>query len=260
MTDNRFTMLNEIINITYYSDLTALLEIENPAIAKAARTGHFVIVRLSDDGLRIPFTIISSDAEAGTIGILIHRAAGLGDVLKSLSTGYVIPDILGPLGQALELKKIGRLLCVGDGAGFVPLLPVIRAYSGRGTDVISILSETSAQTTCLMPLIAAYSKPVEAGDEPIEAVVSRLIDEFRPDAVIMSGPTMMMKNLSLLTSEAGIPARVILNMMMIDGIGLCGICRVMVDGKRKLTCIDGPAFDASAVDYDQLLNRQRHFV
>ncbi len=253
-------MLNEIINITYYSELTALLEIENPAIAKAARTGHFVIVRLADDGLRIPFTIITSNPEAGTIGILIHRAAGLGDILKTLSVGYVIPDVLGPLGQALEIKKTGLLLCVGDGAGFVPLLPVIHAYKECGTRVVSVFSETSAQTTCLMPLITAGSEPVESGEEPVEAVVARLIDELHPDAVIMSGPTMMMKKLSHLTSEAGIPARVILNMMMIDGIGLCGICRVMVDGKRKLTCIDGPAFDAAAVDYDQLQNRQRHFV
>lgn len=253
-------MLNEIKNITYYSELTALIEIENPAIATACRTGHFIIARFAEDGVRIPFTIITADPEAGTVGFIIHRAAGLGDILKHLNVGDTILDVLGPLGQALKMTDSSTMVCVGDGAGFVPLLPIIKAYHEKGTRVISVFSEQSAQTACLMPLIAKYSETVDASEVTVEKAVADIIAKGEADQFIMSGPTLMMKNLSALTAKAEIPSRVILNMMMIDGIGLCGICRVMVAGKRVLTCIDGPAFDAHAVDYDQLMNRQRHFV
>lgn len=253
-------MLNEIKSITYYSDFTALIEIENQAIAKSCRVGHFIIARFDEEGVRIPFTIIKSDAEKATIGFIIHRAAGLGDILNRLSVGYVIIDVLGPLGQAMTFEKMNHIACVGDGAGLVPLLPVIKRYCDLGVKVTAILSEQSSHTNCLLPLIEPYAEVIDASQDGAEKILTDMLASNGIDKVVMSGPTLMMKHLSAITAASGVAAEVILNMMMIDGIGLCGICRVTVNGERKLTCIDGPAFDAHAVDYDHLINRQRHFM
>ncbi|MCM1520893.1 MAG: hypothetical protein NC098_08920 [Lachnoclostridium sp.] len=254
-------MLNEIKNIIHYSELTARLEIENHPVAQSCKVGHFVIVKFEEKGLRIPFTIVDSDPANGTIGIIIHRAAGLKDTLAGLQTGDTIPDLLGPLGTAFDVDGGGKtLLFAGDGAGLVPLLPIIRASQQAGNKVITVYSEQSSSTACLLPFIKDYSTIVSAGDKEITDVVGEVIGKETIDRVVMSGPTLMMKNLSELTRNEGVKATSILNMMMIDGIGLCGICRVMVNGCRLLTCIDGPSFDAHSIDFDQLLNRQRHFV
>lgn len=254
-------MLNEIKNIIHYSELTARLEIENQPVAQSCKVGHFVIVKFEEKGLRIPFTIVDSDPANGTIGIIIHRAAGLKDTLAGLQTGDTIPDLLGPLGTAFDVDTGGKtLLVAGDGAGLVPLLPIIKASQQAGNKVITIYSEQSSSTSCLLPFIKDYATIIDGGDKDITEVASEVLSKEKIDRVVMSGPTLMLKNLSEITRKTGVNATSILNMMMIDGIGLCGICRVMVNGRRMLTCIDGPAFDAHSVDFDQLLNRQRHFV
>lgn len=252
--------MNKIIEICPYSEMTARLVIENRTVAMAARTGHFVIMRFSDNGVRIPFTIVDSDPAAGTIDVIIHKGANLGDVLQTLEVGMEIPDLLGPLGNAIEIKNYGTVICCGDGAGFVPLLPVIKAMKRAGNRVVSVLSEQSAQMACLSGEVEKNSDETVFADGDAVDTVRCILDRERVDFVYESGPTMMMKDIEALTRERGIPTNCILNMIMIDGIGLCGICRVMVDGKRKLTCIDGPTFDAHLTDFDQLLNRQRHFV
>ena len=252
--------MNKIIEICPYSEMTARLVIENRTVAMAARTGHFVIMRFSDKGVRIPFTIVDSDPVAGTIDVIIHKCANLDDVLRTLEVGMEIPDLLGPLGNAIEVKNYATVVCCGDGAGFVPLLPVIKAMKRAGNRVVSVLSEQSAQMACLSVEVEKNSDETVFADGDAVDTVRDILDRERVDFVYESGPTMMMKDIEALTRERGIPTNCILNMIMIDGIGLCGICRVMVDGKRKLTCIDGPTFDAHLTDFDQLLNRQRHFV
>ncbi|MDE6581816.1 MAG: hypothetical protein K2K47_04750 [Duncaniella sp.] len=253
-------MLNEIKEIIHYSPLTAQIVIENGPVACAARPGHFVIVRFDSEGMRIPFTIVKTSADDGTISIIIHRAAGLGNLLSTLEPGMVIPDLLGPLGQAMEIDENATVVCIGDGAGFVPLLPVIRSCRERNTSVISVFSEQSAQAACLLPLVEKYSEIVDASASGVETALNELLARVKPDHIIMSGPTTLLKSIADITRHKSVRATAILNMMMIDGVGLCGICRVMVGGKRLLTCIEGPAFDAHAIDFDQLLNRQRHFV
>lgn len=253
-------MLNEIKEIIHYSPLTAQIVIENGPVARAARVGHFVIVRFDSEGVRIPFTIVKASPADETISIIIHRAAGLGDLLSTLEPGMVIPDLLGPLGQAMDIDENATVICIGDGAGFVPLLPVIRSCREHNTRVISVFSEQSAQATCLHPLVEKYSEMVDASACGVELALNDLITRVKPDHIIMSGPTTLLKSIADITRDKGVSATAILNMMMIDGVGLCGICRVMVGGKRLLTCIEGPAFDAHAIDFDQLLNRQRHFV
>ena len=252
--------MNEVREIVHYSEYTAELRVYAPSVAKSCRPGHFIIVRFSEDGARIPFTIVDSDEVNGTINIIIHKAAGLSDALSSLKPGDSLPNLLGPLGQAIEIKNYGTVVCCGDGAGFVPLLPIVRALKKAGCHVISVFSEQSSQTACLQGKVSEYSEVIDVRDRNPLEVIAEITDSRKVDKMFISGPTTMMKDISGFTRSRSIPTVCILNMIMVDGVGLCGICRVMVDGKRKLTCIDGPSFDAHKVDFDQLLNRQRLYV
>lgn len=255
-------MMNQIKDIIRHSEHTAEVVIESPSIAASARAGHFVIIRFNEECPRIPFTIVDTDPDNGTFTIIIHKGARLTDLINSLKVGYEILDLLGPLGQAFDVKKYGTVICSGDGAGFVPLIPIIRALKEAGNHVIAILSEFTEKTSCLRSNAEKYADEIILSEEEDETIanIKRMSSETAVDLVVMTGPTQMMKKISECTRAEGIPALCVLNMVMLDGVGLCGICRVMVDGKRKLTCIDGPIFDAHHVDFDQLQNRQRYFV
>lgn len=254
--------MNKICKIVRHSEHTAEVVIEHPSIAKSARVGHFVMIRFNRDCPRIPFTIVDSSPEEGTFTIIIHKGARLTDLINSLCVGYEVGDILGPLGQAFEVKNYGTVVCCGDGVGFVPVIPVIRALKEAGNKVITILSEFTSQTSCLRSNVEPYSDVIlhaSCEEEAVKTLCGTVASE-PVGLVVITGPTHMLKQFADCTRSRNIPTRCILNMIMLDGVGLCGICRVMVDGKRKLTCIDGPTFDAHLVDFDQLQNRQRNFV
>lgn len=254
--------MNVIKEIVRHSAHTAEVVIESPSVAASARAGHFVMIRFSEDLPRIPFTIVNTDPVAGTFTIIIHKGAKLTELIDSLSQGREVPNLLGPLGQAFEIRNYGTVMCIGDGVGFVPLIPVIRELKKAGNRVITVVSEFSEHNDCLRSMAEKYSDEILSSSSREEAVerLSTVADREKVDLTVMTGPTDMMKMLAAAAADRKIPARCILNMIMLDGIGLCGICRVMVDGKRKLTCIDGPTFDAHLVDFDQLLNRQRNYV
>ncbi len=254
--------MNRIKQIIRHSAHTAEVVIESASVATSARPGHFVMIRFSEDLPRIPFTIIATDPENSTFTILIHKGERLTHLIDSLEPGRELPNLLGPLGQAFEVKNYGTVICIGDGVGFVPVLPIIKALKSVGCRVITVLSEFTEQNTCLRSMAEPYSDQLlhsASVDEAVERVRS-VIDSEPVNLVVMTGPTDMMKMIADTTRLRGIPSRCILNMIMLDGVGICGICRVMVDGKRKLTCIDGPTFDAHLVDFEQLLNRQRNYV
>ncbi len=254
--------MNQIKDIIRHSEHTAEVVIESPSIAVSARAGHFVIIRFNEECPRIPFTVVDTDPENGTFTIIIHKGAKLTELIKSLYVGYEILDLLGPLGQAFDVKNYGTVLCSGDGASVVPILPIIHALKKAGNRVITILSEFSEKTSCLRSNAETYSDEVILSEDENETI--RVIRDFTlsgdVNLVVMTGPTHMMKKIAECTRETSVPTFCVLNMVMLDGVGLCGICRVMVDGQRKLTCIDGPIFDAHRVDFDQLQNRQRYFV
>lgn len=254
--------MNQIKDIIRHSEHTAEVVIESPSIARSARAGHFVIIRFNEECPRIPFTVVDTDPENGTFTIIMHKGAKLTELIRSLHVGYELLDLLGPLGQAFDVKNYGTVLCSGDGASFVPMLPIIHALKNAGNRVITILSEFSEKTSCLRSNAEQYSDEVYLSEDEDETI--RLVNDFTSkgnvDLVVMTGPTHMMKKISECTRQTAIPTLCVLNMVMLDGVGLCGICRVIVDGQRKLTCIDGPIFDAHRVDFDQLQNRQRYFV
>ena len=154
-----------------------------------------------------------------------------------------------------------RILFFGDGAGVVPLLPLIKAAKEKNCSVKAVLSEHSSRTQCLLSEIQHdCDAVVTVSDDNLLESAMNFVTTEPIDKVIMSGPTLIMKRLAHETKKRGIPAECLLNMLMIDGIGLCGICRVIVGGERKQTCTDGPIFDAHKVDFDQMFNRQRLFV
>lgn len=253
--------MNEIVKISPYSEKTARLRIANRAIAEKYEPGHFVIVKFQSGGHRIPFSIITSNPEDGNFDIIIHRADGLDEILSMIKEGEALPDVLGPLGHPAVINEGETILFFGDGAGVVPLLPLIKAAKEKGCHIKAVLSEQSSRTQCLLGEIERDSDTVVTvtDDNLLESAMT-FVDNTSIDKVIMSGPTLLMKRLSRETKKRDIPADCLLNMLMIDGIGLCGICRVIVGGERKQTCTDGPIFNAHLVDFDQMFNRQRLFV
>lgn len=252
--------MNEILEVFHYSDRTMSVKINNPMVAKKSKPGNFVVIRFSEDGARIPFAIVDTNPEHGVVEIIIHRAEGLETIQKILKPGNKLPDLLGPLGRPAPIDEKKRVLCCGDGAGFVALLPIIRALHEQGCEVISLMSEKSDKTTCLSEEIENFSdKVILVKDRSVAEVAAETIDKRSIEKMWISGPTMLMKELASVANQKDIPADCVLNMIMIDGIGLCGTCRVIVDGQLRQTCTDGPVFDARKVDFDQLFNRQRLF-
>ncbi|MDE6079135.1 MAG: hypothetical protein K2G35_03625 [Duncaniella sp.] len=255
-------MVATIKEIHRHSENTAEVVIADEAIARSARAGHFVMIRFSEDQPRIPFSIVDASPEEGTFTIIIHKGARLTHLINSLHPGRELPNLLGPLGQAFEVADYGTVLCIGDGEGFVPVLPVMHALKDAGCRVLTILSEFSEQNTCLVPNARRWSDELfhSANKERAAALITEIAAREKVDLIVMTGPSDLLRLLTETARSLGIPARCILNMIMLDGVGICGICRVMVGGERKLTCIDGPTFDAYEVDFTQLLNRQRNYV
>lgn len=252
--------MNEITSINPYSNRTARISIYAPEIASRTKAGNFVIMKFTESGPRIPFSIVDADPESGEISIIIHRAEGLDEILGLLVPGKQIPDLLGPLGRPARINPGRRVLCVGDGAGFVSLIPIIQELSRNDCHVISVVSEASAKASCMDSDIAKYSDEViyiKEGD--IYAILDDVIRVKDINKIWMAAPTQMMKRITDIAIRHDVDAGCVLNMLMIDGIGLCGVCRVIVGGERKQTCTDGPTFDARLVDFDQLRNRQRLF-
>lgn len=253
--------MNEITKISHYSEKSAKVTIANKLVSSKARPGQFVIIKFDPKGLRIPFPIVECRPEEGELDVIIHRADGLDEILPLIQEGGVLPDLLGPLGTPAVLEKDKTVLFIGDGSGFVPLLPLIRAARANGCKVLSIVSEQSSQTKCLLGDINSMCHELSvASEDSVPQIMKMWIDMFHPDKMIYSGPTLLVKHLTEIAREHDILADCVLNMLMIDGIGICGVCRVMVGGKQKQTCIDGPIFNAWDVDFDYILNRQRSFV
>lgn len=252
--------MNEILKIFPYSSRTISVKFKNEDIARRANPGNFVVIRFSEKAARLPFAIVDTDPSESTVEIIIHGYEGLGEMRKYLAVGSELHDVLGPLGKTPNIDRQERVLCCGDGAGFIPLLPVIKALDENGCKVFSVMSETTDTINYISDEVENHSDLVIlANESSIYTTIEEVISTHGITKIWMSGPTGLLKNLTEIANRLDIPADCILNMIMIDGIGLCGTCRVIVGGERKQTCIDGPVFDARKVDFDQLLNRQRLF-
>lgn len=259
--------MNKIVSKEHFSEHVVKLVVEAPMIARSRRAGHFVIVRAGEGGERIPLTIADSDIERGTITLIIQEVGVSTRKICALEPGEFLTDVVGPLGQATHIEKVGTVVCCGGGVGVAPLLPIIKAMKQAGNRVISILAARTADLVILEDEVAQYSDEVivmtddgSAGRKGlVTAGVESVIEREKVDLVVAIGPAVMMKFVALTTKKYDVPTMCSLNTIMVDGTGMCGACRISVDGKTKFVCIDGPEFDAHQVDFDEMMMRLRSY-
>ncbi len=240
-----------------------------PDIARRRKAGQFVIVRLREDGERIPLTIADADAEAGTITLIVQEVGKTtAEMAHLLREGDVFLDLLGPLGMPTHLEKVGKVIGVGGGIGVAPLHPIAQGLRAAGNEVVGVLG---ARTRDLLIFEAEMAKACDRlrivtddGSYGVKGLVTDAIraevaERGKADLVVAIGPLVMMRAVCEVTRELGMRTLVSLNPVMVDGTGMCGGCRVTVGGATKFVCVDGPEFDGHAVDFDELLRRQRFY-
>lgn len=259
--------MNRIVSKEYFSERVVKLVVEAPLIAKSRKAGHFVIVRVGEKGERIPLTIAEADVEKGTITLVVQAVGRSTVKLCALNPGDCITDVVGPLGQATQIARVGTVVCCGGGVGVAPLLPIVQAMKAAGNRVISVLAARSKDLIILEDEIRRSSDEViimtddgSYGSKGLvtEGVESVILRETVNQCVAI-GPAVMMKFVSQLTARYQIPTVVSLNAIMVDGTGMCGACRVTVGGKLRFVCVDGPEFDAHQVDFDELMMRLKSY-
>ena len=257
-----FTVLSK----EHFSEKVVKLVVEAPRIAKARRPGHFVIVRVGDGGERIPLTIADADIQAGTITLVVQDVGVSTHKICALNPGECFTDVVGPLGQATHIERFGTVVCCGGGVGVAPLLPIIKAMKEAGNRVITVLAARTRDLIILENEVRPYSDEViimtDDGSYGRKGLVTdgveSVINREHVDMAVTLGPAIMMKFVSLLTARYNVPTMCSLNTIMVDGTGMCGACRVTVDGHTRFVCIDGPEFDAHKVDFDEMMLRLRY--
>ncbi|MDE7411813.1 MAG: sulfide/dihydroorotate dehydrogenase-like FAD/NAD-binding protein [Paramuribaculum sp.] len=259
--------MNKIIEKEYFSPKVVKLVVEAPLIAKSRRAGHFVMVRASENGERIPLTIAEADKDKGTITLVIQNVGVSTAKICALNVGDELTDVVGPLGKATHIDRFGTVICCGGGVGVAPLLPIVKAMKEAGNRVVSVLAARSADLVILKEQVEEYSDELiimtDDGSLGKKGLVTQGVEEViqnEPvDMVVTIGPAIMMKFVAALTKKYDIPTVCSLNTIMVDGTGMCGACRITVDGKTRFVCIDGPEFDAHQVDFDEMLMRLRSY-
>lgn len=256
--------------ITRKEELTSedfLIEVEAPEIAAHFRPGQFVVIRLHGTGERIPLTIADAEPEKGTLTIIVKRVGKTSCELGTFKVGDAISDIIGPLGHPSEIERFGTVVCIGGGTGIASLHPIARGLKRAGNTVIAILGARTKGLLFWEERFRAFSDELivttDDGSHGRKGVVTiplkELLAERKISRVVSVGPAVMMKFVALTTKEFGVKTIVSLNPVMVDGTGMCGSCRVFINGEMKLACIDGPEFDAHKVNFDDLLSRLTMF-
>ena len=259
--------MNKIIKKVQFSEKVFLFEIEAPLIAKSRKAGNFVIVRVGENGERMPLTIADADIDKGTITIVVQEVGLSSTKLCNLNEGDFITDVVGPLGNPTHIEKFGTVICAGGGVGVAPMLPIIKALKAAGNRVLSVLAGRNKDLIILENEVRKNSDEViimtddgSAGEKGVVTIgIEKLIQQEHIDKVFAIGPPIMMKFCCLLTQKYNIPTDVSLNTIMVDGTGMCGACRLTIGGKTKFVCIDGPEFDGALVDWDEMFKRMGTF-
>lgn len=240
-----------------------------PDIARKARAGQFVILRLDQQGERIPLTISDAWKDQGAVVLFVQAVGKTSTQMSRLNVGDSILDLAGPLGNPSEIALFGTVVLVGGGFGVAAIYPISRDLTQYGNTTISILGARTRELILLQEEMKSVSTEVltvtDDGSSGRKGLVTdelkRLIDEGQAiDRVIAIGPPIMMKAVADLTRPHGIKTIVSMNPIMIDGTGMCGACRVKVGYEMKFACVDGPEFDGHAVDFEGLLNRLKTYI
>ena len=251
--------------------VTKLFKVEAPLVAAAARPGQFVIVRVHENGERIPLTIADYDRESGELTIVVQEVGVTTRLLGALEKGEAILDLVGPLGMALEIAPGGHVVGVGGGFGAAALLCLMRELTARGDRTTAILGAREQDLLILVDELRAVCENVELctddGSVGLKGFVTERLQQLidgdgpgAPDCVLAIGPMPMMRAVAETTRPAAIHTEVSLDPLMIDGTGMCGGCRVTVAGEAKFACVDGPFFDAHQVDFAEAVRRNKMYV
>jgi ferredoxin--NADP+ reductase len=248
-----------------------LFEIEAGMVADRFRPGQFVIIRTTDKGERIPLTIAGVDPEKGTVTFIVQAVGKSTRELAQFGAGDALKDCVGPLGNASAIEQFGRVVCIGGGTGIACVYPIIRAMADAGNDVISIIGARTASLLFLEKEIGDLSEEIYVTTDDgskgrrgfVTDVLADLLIRYGGkdgiQRVVAIGPPLMMKAVADATRPYGVKTIVSLNTIMVDGTGMCGACRVYIDGEMKFACIDGPEFDAHKVNFADLISRLTMF-
>jgi len=245
------------------------LKLEAPAVAASAQPGQFVILRVEEEGERIPISISDWDAGEGTITVFVVNAGKTTDRLAGIDAGSSIPTVVGPLGTPTEIDNFGTVMCVGGCFGNGSIYPIARALKEKGNKVISVIEARSSYLLYWEEKLRSVSDEfitiTRDGTKGYRGHVNRLPEIMSElgdtvDRIIINGCTMLTSKGSEASRPLGIKTVVSLNPIMIDGTGMCGVCRVTVGGETKFACVDGPDFDGHKVDWNELMQRRRSYL
>lgn len=246
-----------------------LMTLEAPAIASEIRPGQFVIVRAEEEGERIPLSVSDWDREKGTLTIIFMNVGNTTGRLASLRDGQNLPTVVGPLGNATEIEKFGTVLCLGGCYGIGSIFPIARGLKEKKNKVITVIEARSSYLCYWEEKLGQVSDKIVSitrdGTRGYRGHVDRLPEIIKSldepvDRMIINGCTFLLKKGSDASRPLGIKTVVSLNPIMIDGTGMCGVCRVSVGGSTKFACVDGPDFDGHQVDWAELLQRRRTYM
>jgi len=260
----------EIVAREDFSDATYLLEVRHPAMAKAARPGQFVIVMAHARGERIPLTIADFDRERGTVTLVIQAVGKTTrEMQRRCRIGTRLYGLVGPMGAPSRIGDAAKVVCVGGGLGVAPVFPLARAFKESGAYVIGVVGfrtkalmfwEDRFQKVCDEFIVCTDDGSVGIKGLVTDGIEAAMEKHDDIDEVVAIGPPIMMKACAEATRPRGIKTMVSLNPIMVDGTGMCGGCRVKVDGRMMFACVDGPDFDGHKVDFGDLMNRLRRFA
>lgn len=246
-----------------------LKRVKAPYIAKKRKAGQFLILRIDENGERIPLTIVDSNTLEETVTIIYQVVGKTTRELSTLEIGYELIDVVGPLGRPTHIEKLGTVACIGGGIGNAPLLPIAKALKKEGNKMISVIGARTKDLLILEEEVTEISDEIivttDDGSYAKKGFVTDALKEVidrgeKLDLVLAIGPIPMMRAVSEVTKPFGIKTYVSLNPIMVDGTGMCGACRVTIDGKTRFVCVDGPEFDGHEVDFLELAKRNRAFI
>jgi ferredoxin--NADP+ reductase len=244
-------------------------KLDAPLISKKAAPGQFVIIRLHENGERIPLSLADIDPGKGTISLIVMAVGKTTTEMSLLKTGDKVLDLCGPLGNPTHVEQVGKVILVGGGFGVAPLYPIARAFKQAGNEVVCVMGarskdlllyEREMEETCNRVIVSTDDGSKGMKGLVTTALKNELEQSERTGLVLTVGPAIMMKGVSDTTRPFGVKTMVSLNPIMVDGTGMCGGCRVTVGGETLFACTDGPEFDGHKVDWDVLMNRQKKYV
>lgn len=259
---------NEILENTKIAEKVNRYKIYAPEIANKRKAGQFIILRLDENGERIPLTIADADAQNGTLTLVVQAVGKTTEQMTKLKPKDQILDLVGPLGAPTHLEVFGTVVMVGGGIGVAPAHPIAQAMKQAGNRVITILGARNKELIIMeeemrkaSDEVMIYTDDGSYGEKGLVTdALQKVIDtQGKPDLVVAIGPVIMMKFVSALTKEHKIKTVVSLNPIMVDGTGMCGGCRVSIGGESKFACVDGPEFDGHLVDFEELMKRQAFY-